>query len=101
MVEYFTRRSDVLYVILGLEIILILGLMKLVRAVAHHSCLNMPPTFRQRRENDMSEPSNKYFANNLKLPPSKKFNPLGFSRDLRKIKFNCILKRGETMAEAS
>ena len=43
--------------VLGLEIILVRGLVKLVPAVAYHFCLNLPATFSQPRTSIISGPS--------------------------------------------
>ena len=41
----------------GPEIILVLGLVKLVPAVAYHFCLNLPATFLQPRTSNISGPT--------------------------------------------
>ena len=48
-----------LVIVLGPEIILVRGLVKLVPAVAYHFCLNLPATFSQPRTSIISGPSSR------------------------------------------
>ena len=54
---YFVSDTRSCHFILGPEIILVRGLLKLVPAVAYHFCLNLPATFSQPRTSIISGPS--------------------------------------------